>query len=384
MNNDVNLSDLGGSSGASGAGYDAVAYQMILDAISPVSLEAGWTLANRREVFDEVLFNLQGLNITGKTAAQAFDNAADALAIAGNTAMRAYINNGGSPQLNAAYKNSSELWALRPKYGPVLSSLTHDGSFALPNNPEVVRFNSNGTRMYLVSYNEITQYNLSTPFDALTAVLTTKKLSAASPVTYFNGSNYNIEVSSDDTKLFLTYGNYLYCYTMSTPGEIDTATLTATSPNIGFQPDSFFFSKDGMSVSFYRSDLSYNNLQRRSLSSPWDISSFVTTNTVTVNSPGGVPLRDFFLSKSEMALYANSKDNNRIYRFLLPSRYSNLSSDIPDAEATGFNYSSFETQERGMTMHPDGEKFYVVGYQNDAVQQFSVGSQDVSEFLIAP
>jgi len=379
MNNDVNLSDLGGSSGA---GYDAIAYQMILDAISPVSSEAGWTLASRREVFDEVLFNLQGLNITGKTAAQAFDNAADALAIAGNTAMRAYINNGGSPQLNAAYKNSSELWALRPKYGPVLSSITHDGSFALPANPEVVRFNSNGTRMYLVSTYEITQYNLSTPFDALTAVLTTKKLSAASPVSYFNGSNYNIEVSSDDTKLFVSMSNFLYCYTMSTPGEIDTATLTATSPYIGFSPDSFFFSKDGMSVSFYRNDLS--QIERKSLSSPWDISSFATTDIVNLNYSGGGDLRDFFLSKSEMALYVNGPSNNRIYRFLLPSPYSNLSSDIPDAEAINFNYSSFEGNERGMTMHPDGEKFYVVGYANDAVQQFSVGSQDYSELLLAP
>jgi len=379
MSNDVNLSDLGGSSGA---GYDAIAYQMILDAISPVSLEAGWTLANRREVFDEVLFNLQGLNITGKTAAQAFDNAADALAIAGNTAMRAYINNGGSPQLNAAYKNSSELWALRAKYGPVLSSITHDGSFALPNNPDVVRFNSNGTRMYLVSYNEITQYNLSTPFDALTAVLTTKKLSAASPVNYFNRSNYNIEVSSDDTKLFVIYINYLYCYTMSTPGEIDTATLTDTSPNIGFTPDSFFFSKDGMSVSFYRKDLSY--IKRRLLSSPWDISSFAPADIFGLNSPGPSGWRDFFLSKSEMALYANSLSDNSIHRFLLPSPYSNFSSGIPDADAISFNYSSFETSARGMAMHPDGDKFYVCGYTNDAVQQFSVGSQDYSELLLAP
>ena len=382
MSNDVNLSDLGGSSGA---GYDAIAYQMILDAISPVSSEAGWTLANRLEVFDEVLFNLQGLNITGKTAAQAFDNAADALAIAGNTAMRAYINNGGSPQLNAAYKNSSELWAFRPKYGPVLSSITHDGSFALPNNPKVVRFNSNGTRMYLVSSAEITQYNLSTPFDALTAVLTTKKLSAASPVDYFYNSNYNIEVSSDDTKLFVFHTGNLYCYTMSTPGEIDTATHTDTSPSRSFTPFSFFFSKDGMSVSFYRNDTS--QIIRMSLSSPWDISSYVTYDTFNVNRPGGGSyLRDFFLSKSEMALYANSPSTNSICRFLLPSQYSNFSSDIPDADAISFNYSSFETSARGMAMHPDGEKFYLVGQTDDDVQQFSVGSIDYSEseLLVAP
>ena len=115
-----------------------------------------------------------------------------------------------------------------------------------------------------------------------------------------------------------------------------------------------------------------------------DISSFVTTDTFNVNRPGGSSLRDFFLSKSEMALYVNSPLNNSIYRFLLPSPYSNFSSVIPDAEAIGFDYSSFESSERGMTMHPDGEKFYVVGYTNDAVQQFSVGSQHDSEVLVAP
>ncbi|WP_270374996.1 YncE family protein [Marinicauda sp. Alg238-R41] len=267
----TNLSDIvgGGAGGDSGGGYDAIALQMILGNANTASVEGGWKMADRREVFDRLVFNMQGIELSQATAAAAFDDAADVAVLRANSRLREYIRQ--TPYLLNLASLSDELsahlsyWDIANAFyagdvgqvftnsscvscrfsadeskvyvlstsddyiyeytlnvaGDLQSGSTLTGSFDYgaidASSPYDLWINPTGTRLYLALGLNVRQLDLGTAWDLDSAV--------AASVYNLSQVVRGVSLSPDESRLFVILNNDdIKSYTIGTPGTISTAT----------------------------------------------------------------------------------------------------------------------------------------------------------------
>lgn len=137
--------------------------------------------------------------------------------------------------LSTAYDVSSLSYAFR--------SVSVSSQDTLPND---VKFNPDGTKMYMVGQNSdsVYQYSLSTSFDVSTASYDSVSFSVASQLSAPRGLSFN-----DDGSKFYVVGvtSSVHQYSMSTPYDLSTASYDSVSFSISqdTSPYGLFFSTGG-------------------------------------------------------------------------------------------------------------------------------------------
>ena len=376
---DVNLSSVLGGGAATGGGYDATAYQMIKTAVSEAAITAGGELADRREVFDQLVFNLtdDGVVIASKTATSAFNDADDALTIASNVPLRDYIN--GVPYLSALGLASSELSAYFKTGGGALDTFSYDSKSksvsAETANPSGVFFKPDGGKLYVCSYNpdEVFQYTLSTPWDVSTATYDSVSLS----VTSQESLPRDLFFSQDGTKLYVlgTGSQTVHQYTMSTPWDISTASYDSVSFTLTGepQPQSMYIAPNGLLLFVVGS--SGDAVRQYTLDTAWDISSAVyAEKSFSVASQSSNPL-GIWISAGGDKLYIAGGD---VFQYSLATPY-----DISTASYDSIYLNPADTNPEGIFFNSSGNRLYVVGSATDYVYQYS-GTPLTSSQLFAP
>lgn len=133
-----------------------------------------------------------------------------------------------------------------------VSSASYDSkSFSVAgqeSNPQGVVFNSDQSTMWILGWNTDTvyQYTLSTPGDVSTASYASKSFSVAAQ----EGSPWGLQFNADQSAMYIVgsgSGNKIYQYALSTPGDISTASYDEKSFDVGLQdgtPRGIFFSSD--------------------------------------------------------------------------------------------------------------------------------------------
>jgi len=137
-------------------------------------------------------------------------------------------------------------------------------------------FNSDGTKLYTVSFSNTTvyQYSLSTAWDVSTATYDNKSLSVvASPTAILIGDN--------DTKLFsLGSGNSVSQYNLSVASDISTATFITTKASGGSATSVEGFSiVNGGTQMYVASRSPFIGVHQYTLGTAWDISTVTPTGT---------------------------------------------------------------------------------------------------------
>ena len=114
--------------------------------------------------------------------------------------------------------------------------------------PYDVAFSSDGTKMYImgVSNECVFQYTLSTAWDVSTATYANKSVSVGAQ----DSDSYDVAFSSDGTKMYIMgYANLtVFQYTLSTAWDVSTVTYANKSAYVGAQdsdPYGLTFSSDG-------------------------------------------------------------------------------------------------------------------------------------------
>ena len=114
--------------------------------------------------------------------------------------------------------------------------------------PDALTFSYDGTNMYLVGINTDTvyQYPLSTAWDVSTASYTSKYFSVTSEEVDPSSVRFN----SDGTIMYIVglYNDTIYQYTLSTAWDVSTASYASKSFSVSAQetaPQSFFLNNDG-------------------------------------------------------------------------------------------------------------------------------------------
>ena len=255
-----------------------------------------------------------------------------------------------------------------------LSNMTYDSvSFSVSSQESgcrEVRFNADGTKMYIVGStgNTVHQYSLSTASDLSTASYDNVSFSLVTQQTGTAGLNFN----PDGTKMYVTgySSDTVYQYSLSTAYNVSTASYANKSFYLGNQevaPRSIVFNADGTKM--YVAGPGSDAIFEYDMSTAYDVST-ASYNSVSlsVSSEDNTAIGWVFNSDGTKAILGGD-GNNSIFQYSLSTAY-----DLSTAsyDSVSFSITSQEAAFEGVTLNTDGTKMYIIG-GNNTVYQYSTG-----------
>ena len=183
-------------------------------------------------------------------------------------------------------------YALSTPWNSATANLEENISLGTLGIPGAVTFNGDGTYMFLLNlyYQRITRYTLSTAWD-----ISTISGSISKDLDIDLVDAFNMYITPDGTGIYIEDDfRYLAEYTMSTPWNVTTATLTRyTSLFSGLL--GIFFKPDGTKMFLGRS----NSIREYSLGTPWD----TTTKLLIRETDIGNGTRSIFIRPDGQKMY---------------------------------------------------------------------------------
>jgi hypothetical protein len=256
----------------------------------------------------------------------------------------------------------------------VLSNASYTGkSFSVSSEestPRGIEFNSDGTKMYVVGNggDKVFQYSLSTAYDVSTASYDSVFFNVNSQESTPSAVRFN----NDGTKMFIAgyNGDDVNEYTMSTAYDIANATFvdSFSFSSQDTAPLGFIFNDDGTKM--YIAGNSSDKIHQYSLSTAFDVSTgsydskYLDTATVLSDT---VPV-DLAFNSDGTKMFVGGSSQEKIFQLSLSTAY-----DVSTATYDNISFStqSEESNLMGFTFSPDGAKFYIFGSTQDTVFQYS-------------
>ena len=245
-------------------------------------------------------------------------------------------------------------------------------SFSLSSqlaNPTGITFNNDRSKMYVVgSINDtVHQYTLSTPGDVSTAVYDNKSKTVSSQETNPRAIAFNGDMSKMYIIGFLH--SSVFQYTLSTPGDVSTATYDNLSFSVFTQaqvPTGIAFNPDMSKM--YVVDVVSDSVYQYTLSTPGDASTATYDNKSTsvfgeTTSPTDVTFND---KMSKMFILTSTPDRAHQYTLSTPGDVSTATYDN-----LFYHFTNLTASTTGFVFSADFTKVYVVETGDDTVYQYS-------------
>jgi len=231
------------------------------------------------------------------------------------------------------------------------------------SSPSDVKFNADGSKMYVVSPSAITiyEYDLATNFDVSSSAYARSKSLSAQAVEI-----YAITFKPDGTKMYslsqVSGGNYyIDQYSLSTAFDVSSASYDSVRSPFVLQtqdnsPQNIIFNNDGSKI--YMVGIGNDKVYEFPLSTPYVVSSmsngginFSVASQET--SPKGIA---FNPTGTQMFIVGPNSDT--IFQYGLTSGF-----DITTASysSISYNVNPEEADPRGFAFNSDGTKFYIIG-----------------------
>jgi len=246
-------------------------------------------------------------------------------------------------------------------------------SFSVTNEdgtPADIFLKPDGRKMYMVgsSNDNVYEYNLSIPWDINTATYTGNYVDISGQSLVPTG----IFIRADGLKLYVIDQNNtdIFEYNLSTAWDIGSAVYSGNSYNNTQEvtPQSVFFSPDGTKM--YLVGSTNDRVYEYNLGTPWDVSTAsYSTNNKDVSPQDNVPTGIFF-SPDGAKMYMIGQQNNRINQYNLGTPW-----DVSTASYTSNYTQSEDSQSAGLFIKSDGIKLYVMGLNTDTVYQYDTVPQ---------
>lgn len=279
---------------------------------------------------------------------------------------------GASSNLGIAYYDNNPALI----YGDIFDitgDVAYSGySYDVGGDPMDMVFSQDGTKMFIVDFNDIVkQYTLSSPFDlsgTVTPDAPTFSLMADEVTT-------GIAFSTDGMTMYaIANTNLVHQYSLTNPFDITSGVTNDGSPlSISGQensPADLFFSPDGTKL--YTVGSGSDEVNQYSLSTPFDITSGVSFD----GSPHSILAEDgnssgIALSQDGRKMFVVGYNNDNVNQYSLAIPFDITKGVSFDGSA--FSIVDEENQASGMAFSPRGDRFFVVGRNNDEVYQYNLG-----------
>ena len=234
-----------------------------------------------------------------------------------------------------------------------------------PNNSSDVIFNDDGTKMYVPDNNTgyVYQYSLSTAFD----------VSSASYLNYYVSgvTAQSMSFNNDGTKLFLLTANQIREYSVSTAFDTSSTVSLTTYTSLSSQESSmsgFAFNNDGTKMF----TVGYNNdkVYEYALSTAFDVSSssLSFTDSLSISSQEQIPTEiRFNLDGTKM--YITGNEGRDINEYTLSTAFD-ISSTV--THKGSYSLTSSDSYPTGFSFNNDGTKLFTTGANFDRVNEHSL------------
>jgi DNA-binding beta-propeller fold protein YncE len=295
-------------------------------------------------------------------------------------------NNAGTWQYNSNGTYASETWtnATTNAELPALAQAMEGASFtvgyeiaastfvdgfsvaAQTGTPRGIFFSADGTKMYTIGSSSVYQYTLSTGFDVSTASYASKTFNFNSQ----DSSPLSVAFSADGTKMYVVgYTNKsVFQYTLSTAYDVTTASYASKSISVSSQesdPYGLAFNNDGTKL--YVIGTTGDDVNEYALSTAYDVSTGSFTTSFSVSSQETSPYAVAFSADGTKMFIAGGA-TARVYRYSLSTAFSVSTASY---DSVSFNVSSQETTPNGIAFNLDGTKMFVIGYDQDKVNEYN-------------
>ena len=236
--------------------------------------------------------------------------------------------------------------------------------------PTSIRFNSNGTKMFVFGNTEsVYQYSLSTAFDISTASYDSVSFS----VTSQDADPIDIVFNADGTKMYMVgfQTDRVYQYSLSTAFDLSTASYDSVNFSVGTQdsnPRAIAFNGDGSKL--YFAGVNSDAVYQYSLSTAFDLS---TTSYDSVSLSVATEDTNVFslLFNGDGSRFYILGTSDSVHQYSLTTSY-----DLSTAsyDNVSFSVTSQDTVPLGMSFNNTGTKLYISGHIGDSIYQYSTVS----------
>ncbi len=210
-------------------------------------------------------------------------------------------------------------YGLSTPFDPSTASFNTSFSiFAQESNMQSIAFDPSGSRMFLVGFDtdRIYEYLLEVPYDLTTAAFTGKSLSVSGQET----SPRALQFDPAGDRLFVLGLNsdQVHQYNMSSPFDLLSATYSGTSFSVTAQsgnPEGLLFNSDGSK--FFVADDGNDNIFQYEMSTPFDISSASYSGVLLLVSGLETSPRALAFNDNSTELFVIGIANDNVYRYFL-------------------------------------------------------------------
>ena len=242
----------------------------------------------------------------------------------------------------------------------------------ISGNNEAIRFNNNGTKMYILSDggpDGIYQFSLSTAYDITTASYDSVSFSVTQ-----DSSPRDFHFNSDGSKMFIlgSTNRSIYQFSLSTAYDLSTTSYDSVSLSVAFSTSMLHFHFNGDGTKIYVGSGATWTIYERQLPGAYDISSESAVSTFGYNA-------DLPSGSTEAYAYSGIFNDNGKKMYLLIGRMPDTSeavieydlstaydlSTISRTSIQTLNPSNAGNDPRGMTWNSDGTKLIILTEPDD-------------------
>ena len=257
--------------------------------------------------------------------------------------------------------------------GDISTAVYDSKSFSVnaqAETPTGLAFNDDQSKVWIVgaSSDTIYQYTLTTPGDISTAVYNNKSFSVGSQELQPTGLAFN----NDFSKVWIVgaSSDEIYQYVLSTPGDISTASYDYQGFVVDsqeLQPRDLAFNNDQSKV--WVVGLSNDRIYQYTLSTPGEINTAsYDSKSFSVASQEGNPTGlTFNDDQSKVWVIGINSDKVHQYTLSTPGDISTASYD-----GKSFTVSGQEPSPTGLAFNNDFSKVWIVGFNTDKIYQYSI------------
>ncbi|MEP2024663.1 BspA family leucine-rich repeat surface protein [Reichenbachiella sp.] len=233
--------------------------------------------------------------------------------------------------------------------------------------PRGITFSNDGTKMYVVgtSGDEVNQFALTTPFE------TTSGITADG---IFGGlSNPNsIVFNNDGTKMY-TINNvgFIYQYSLSVPFDINTAPTSDGNIDIsldGAATRGLCFNHDGSLL--YVVNETDDQVNQYTVTTPFDLTAGISSATPFDISGETTQPQDIAFNQDGSKMFIIGTENDAINQYSLSVPFDLTTTPTHDGS---LDVGPQQGNPTGLEFNPQGTKLFIIGSSLDRVSQFTLG-----------
>jgi DNA-binding beta-propeller fold protein YncE len=238
-------------------------------------------------------------------------------------------------------------------------------------DPCGLAFNTDGTKMFVcgVTGDDVNEYALSTGFDVSTAVFT-DAFSVSAQATQPRGVAFN----TDGTKMYVlsdsTGARFIYQYTLSTGFDVSTASYASLSFDVGSQdtsPQDIAFNSDGTKV--FMVGTTNDSVYEYTLSTAFNISTATYVDAFSVTSEETDP-RGLAFSTDGTRMFICGSTGDDVNEYVLSTGFDVSTASFVDS----FSVSAEETSPQSIAFNANGTKMFIVGLNGVEVNEYTMGT----------